>query len=98
MALKPWERYKKETYKTYFQLFMYYLVIFFKVFSSNLQGFCYLFMIIATICNGGLIYMIYPALVFGIALCEEEEPGKKYWYFVIMYTQFLILMQYTAQL
>jgi len=25
-------------------------------------------------------------LVFGFALCEEEEPGKRFWYFVIIYT------------
>lgn len=92
MALKPWERYKKETYKSYGQLFKYYLVIFFKVMSSNLHIFCYLFMLLALIMNGGLMYMVYPAMVFGFALCEEEEPGKRFWYFTIFYTQIIILI------
>jgi hypothetical protein len=53
-------------------------------------------MILATIMNGGLMYMVYPALLFGIALVEEDRPGKVFWYFVIFYTQFLILIQYSA--
>jgi hypothetical protein len=68
------------------QLFNYYAVIGFKVVSSNLHIFCYLFMILATMMNGGWITMVYPFLVFGFALCEEEEPGKRFWYFVIIYT------------
>jgi disulfide bond formation protein DsbB len=55
-------------------------------------------MMIAVITNGGILFMVYPALVFGIALCDEERPGKKFWYFVIFYTQFIILLQYVAQL
>ena len=53
-------------------------------------------MMIAVITNGGIMFMVYPALVFGIALCDEERPGKKFWYFVIFYTQFIILLQYVA--
>lgn len=48
--------------------------------------------------NGGALYMVYPALVFGLAIVEEERPGKKFWYFVIFYTQLLIMLQYVAQL
>lgn len=55
-------------------------------------------MILATMMNGGMLYMVYPALIFGIALCEEERPGKRFWYFVIFYTQLIILIQYIAQL
>jgi len=47
-------------------------------------------MILAVVMNGGLLYMVYPALVFGIAMCEEERPGKIYWYFVLFYTQLII--------
>jgi len=43
-------------------------------------------MILATIMNGGMLYMVYPAIIFGIALCEEERPRKRFWYFVIFYT------------
>ena len=42
--------------------------------------------------------MAYPAVLFGLALCEEDRPGKIYWYFLIFYTQLLILIQYVAQL
>lgn len=49
-------------------------------------------MILATMMNGGLIYMIYPLMVFGKALCEEDMPGKRFWYFVIFYTQSLIFI------
>jgi hypothetical protein len=43
-------------------------------------------MILATMMNGGWITMVYPFLVFGFALGEEEEPGQRFWYFVIIYT------------
>jgi len=43
-------------------------------------------MILAAISNGGLIYMVYPFMVFGVALLEESRPGKSFWYFVIVYT------------
>lgn len=42
--------------------------------------------------------MIYPALVFGIALLEEDKPGKKFWFFVVYYTCAILLMQCVAQL
>jgi hypothetical protein len=55
-------------------------------------------MLLATIKNGGLIYMPYPALLFGRALLEEDRPGKIFWYIVINYTNFVLLIQFTAQL
>ena len=64
--------------------------------SSNLHIISYFFMLLALIMNGGLLYMVYPAMIFGIALCEEEEPGKRFWYFTMFYTQFIILLQYIA--
>jgi hypothetical protein len=67
-------------------LLNYWGVVIYKVFSSNMQVLCYIFMILAVIMNGGAITMVYPALVFGVAMVEEEKPGKVYWYFVIFYT------------
>lgn len=61
-----------------------------------MQVLSFIFMILAVIMNGGALYMIYPALVFGVAMVEEERPGKFYWYFVIFYTQLLIFLQYMA--
>lgn len=43
-------------------------------------------MILATMMNGGFIYMVYPLMVFGKALCDEDAPSKRYWYLVMMYT------------
>jgi energy-converting hydrogenase Eha subunit A len=53
-------------------------------------------MILATVTNGGIIYMIYPALVFGIALMEEDKPGRKFWFFTLIYTQIILLVQFVA--
>ena len=42
--------------------------------------------------------MIYPALLFGVALLDEDNPGKKFWYFVVNYTSILLLFQCVTQL
>lgn len=98
MALKPWERFDKENFKGISHLLSLYLVLFWKMISSHSHLFCYFFMLLATIKNGGLIYMPYPALLFGRALLEEDRPGKIFWYIVINYTNFVLLIQFTAQL
>ena len=53
-------------------------------------------MILSLMMNGGLLFMVYPALVFGIALMEESRPGKTFWYFVVYYTQALLTLQILA--
>jgi hypothetical protein len=73
-----------------------FLVLFYKVMASYAHIFCYFFMILATITNGGIIYMVYPALVFGIALMEEDKPGKSFWFFTLVYTQIILLVQFIA--
>lgn len=73
-----------------------YFVLLGKMMISYSHLFCYFFMLLATIRNGGLIYMTYPALLFGIALLEEDKPGKKFWFFVICYTNVILLLQFTA--
>ncbi len=98
MALKPWERFDKENFKSITHLLSLYLVLFWKMISSHSHLFCYFFMLLATIQNGGLIYMPYPALLFGRALLEEDRPSKIFWYIVINYTNFILLIQFTAQL
>jgi len=50
-------------------------------------------MLLAVMKNGGLIYMIYPVLVFGVAILEEDKPGKKFWFFVVYYTSVVLLIQ-----
>lgn len=54
--------------------------------------FCYFFMLLATIQNGGILYMVYPALIFGVALLEEDKPGKRFWFFVIYYTNSVLFL------
>lgn len=98
LALKPWERYNPETYLSYSSLGKYFVILLMKAITSNLDVLCYGFMLLCVIMNGGALYMIYPFLVFGLAIVEENRPGKKFWYFVIFYTQLLILLQYLAQL
>ena len=41
--------------------------------------------------------MVYPALVFGVALLNEDKPGKKFWFFVVNYTCAIILLQCITQ-
>lgn len=96
--MKPWERFRKHDYLSSSMLLNYYSGLLLKVVLTNMQWVTYAFMILATMMNGGLIYMVYPLMVFGKALCEEDMPGKRFWYFVIFYTQSLIFIQYVAQL
>ena len=42
--------------------------------------------------------MIYPLLIFGYAILEEQKPGRHFWFFVILYTQILIVLNFAAQL
>ena len=55
-------------------------------------------MLSATYTNGGLLYMVYPCMIFGYALLEESKPGSSFWFFIIIYTQVIILVQFTVQL
>ena len=83
---KPWERYDPKTYKSWKSLAENYVILLYKMLGSHLQLICYFFMLLAVIMNGGLLYMVYPAMLFGLAFCEEDRPGKTYWYFLIFYT------------
>ena len=53
---------------------------------SNLEKFAYIFMIIATIVNPGILTLIYPFSIFGYALLEETRPNEGYWNFIMGYT------------
>jgi hypothetical protein len=96
MVLKPWERFNKDTYKSITHLLSLYIVLLGKILISNSHIFCYFFMLLATIQNGGVIYMMYPALLFGVALLEEDKPGKNFWFFVVYYTNGVLLLQFMA--
>jgi len=55
---------------------------------------CYFLMIISMMKNAGLISVFYPFIVFGYALMEEVNPSKKFWYGILIYTEFLILVKF----
>ena len=57
-----------------------------QIVSSNLDIIAYMFMIFATICNPGIITLVYPLSVFGFALMEETRPKQHFWNFIIFYT------------
>jgi hypothetical protein len=95
---RPWERLNFKTYNTTKKLIMDYLVIFWKICVSYSDLICYFFMLLCTISNGGFIYMVYPAMIFGYALMEESRPGKDFWKFVLIYTQVIIILQFLTQL
>lgn len=55
-------------------------------------------MLFAALTNGGVLYLYYPAAVFGYALLLEERPGKWFWYTVLAYTQVLIVCNFILML
>jgi hypothetical protein len=59
---------------------------------------CYILMIVSMMKNAGLISILYPIFVFGYALMEEINPGKKVWYLLMIYTQALIITKFLFQL
>jgi len=69
-----------------------YVYLLYRIIASNLQVFPYFFMILAVIMNGGLVYMMYPFLLFAVAFVEEDRPNKVFWYFVRYYTQALFIL------
>lgn len=92
MQLKPWQKIDMENFRTWKTLGLNYLNLFYKIVASYTEWICYLCMLSATYTNGGLLYMVYPFLIFGYALLEESKPGSRFWFFTIIYTQMIILI------
>jgi len=55
---------------------------------------CYIFMIVSMMRNAGFISLIYPFAIFGFALMEELKPKRKFWYFILIYTEVLIFVKF----
>lgn len=51
-------------------------------------------MIASMMKNAGLISLFYPLVIFGYAIMEESTPSKKFWYFILIYTEILILIKF----
>ena len=73
-------------------------VTFCKMVASNAKFLAYLFMILSMINNAGIVSLIYPLIVFGLALMEETRPKKRIWDFILYYTVGLLVIKYIVQL
>lgn len=70
--VKPWEQYEAKNYKSSQTLVKNYFKVCFKVVVAYWSIVCFGFMVLCVVMNGGLLYMVYPLALFGVALCEEE--------------------------
>lgn len=75
-----------------------YFVALYKTLISYSEFFCYFWMLFATLSKAGILYLVYPFLIFGYSVCEEQRPGRYFWFFIIIYTQFLIIINFVIQL
>jgi len=62
-----------------------------KVWVSHSDLFCYLFMFICVFRTGGILYIVYPFMIFGKAMIHENRPGKTFWFIILVFTQVMIL-------
>ena len=83
---------------TFFKMFVRYLKLIQEFFQSSLEIMSYLFMIYTCIKNPGIVTLVYPLSVFGYALMEETRPSKHYWYFIMLYTQILLITEFILSL
>jgi len=70
----------------------------FKVIISNTQFITYVFMISSLFTNAGIVAIIYPFAVFGMALLEERRPGIYFWRFILSYSLSILLLKYFSNL
>lgn len=63
-----------------------------------MNGLCYFAMMICCMSNGGVLYLVYPILIFTYALVIERDPTPGFWRFIIMYTLGVIWLQFLVQL
>lgn len=87
-----------DTNCSYKRMITRYFVIIYKIIVSFSEFFCYFWMLFATFANGGTLYLFYPIIIFGYALLLEERPGKWFWYLALVYTQFIIILNFTLML
>ena len=95
---KPWEQIDESKNYTTKRMWYRFFVVMYKIVVSYSELFCYAWMILTTILKPGLLYLIYPILIFGYALLEEQKPGRYFWYFIVFYTQLLIALNFAVQL
>lgn len=69
-----------------------------KAIISNTQFITYIFMISSLFTNAGIVSIMYPFAVFGMALLEETRPGKRFWRFILSYSLSILLLKYISNL
>ena len=70
-----------------------YFKLIINVYQSNLDLVAYFLMIINAIISPGILTLVYPLSVFGYAVIEETRPGSRFWYFILLYTQLLLIFE-----
>ena len=55
-------------------------------------------MISSLFTNAGIVSIIYPFAVFGLALLEEKRPGKVFWRFFLSYSLTILFLKYISNL
>lgn len=65
---QPWERMNLDEFESKHELAKNYLSLLWQIIASNTHFMCYFFMVLCAISNGGFFYMVYPCLVFGVAM------------------------------
>ncbi len=71
-----------------------YFAVILEIVVTYSDSITYLLMIVSMMKNAGLISIVYPLIVFGYALMEEVNPKKKFWYSILIYTEFLIMIKF----
>jgi len=75
-------------------MFKKYILLFYRICLSYSELFCYLLMLIASMNNAGILYMVFPFIIFGYALLEESKPQGYFWYFCLFYITLLVGIQF----
>ena len=70
-----------------------YVKLIINIYQSNLDIVAYFLMIINAIISPGILTLVYPLSVFGYAVIEETRPGPAFWYFILLYTQILLIVE-----
>ena len=65
---------------------------------TNMDFISYICMILTAIINPGIVTLIYPFSVFGYAIFEETRPKPSFWYFILAYTQVIVVIEFIFSL
>ena len=72
--------------------------VFFELLITYSDWLAFFFMVVSMMVNAGIVSVIYPFAVFGYAMMEETTPKKRFWVFMLVYTEFIILLKFLTQM